>query len=161
MIKLLTIFNLLAGGASIAGLYVSVTGPADPRVTYALVGVFGVALALSAYVLLIPGTQLEQNVGSKLLRYRAPSSVGPDADLVIQRGEFTISGWGPVAIEFHEPFVVPPRVEVINYRGYTTVTPSVVQLTEQHAVFKRENPLAPGQAENYRWAARGICLEKR
>jgi hypothetical protein len=104
MIKLLTIFNLLAGGASIAGLYVSMTA------------------------------------------------------LAIQRGEFTISGWGPVAIESDEPFASPPRVEVINYRGYTTITPSVVQLTEQHAVFKRDGPSAPTQPESYRWGQVQIFL---
>ena len=161
MIKFLTIFNLIAGGASIVGLYIATNSPQDPLLMYIFIGVFGIAILLSGYILFIPNTKLERNVASKVIKYRTPSSEESKSILSIQRGEFTINQWGPTAVEFYEPFVSPPQVEVINDRGYDTVTPSVTRVTEHHAVFKRESISAPGQSENYRWVARGTCLEKK
>ena len=58
MAKLVAVFNLVAGAASIGGLWVSIQlGNANGSI----VAIFAVALLLSIYVLLVPANQLQWN----------------------------------------------------------------------------------------------------
>jgi hypothetical protein len=154
MARLLTIFNLLAGAASIAGLYVSL---ALGYTSYALATIFVLTLVMSLYVLAVPGTPLERNVQSKIVRFTLPA--GPE-EVAIQRGEFSLDSWGPTAVEFYEPFVHAPEVEVIATAGSRGVIPSPVQVTPHHVVFRRESVSAPAERETFRWVARGILLNR-
>ena len=155
MSKVLTVFNLLAGAASMGGLYVSL---AFGYTGYALAAIFALALAVSVYVLAVPGTTLERNVQSKMTRFALPT--GPE-EILIQRGQFYLDGFGPTAVEFYEPFVRPPEVEVIATAGSRGVIPSPVQVTPHQAVFRRESVSAPGERETFTWVARGSPLKKK
>jgi hypothetical protein len=105
--KFLTIFSLVAGAASITGLCVTLHGYSG----YAFAIVFGIALLASIYVLFVPDTTLERNVGFKVARFSLPSS---SDEILIQRGEVSI-GYGPTAVEFNEPFAERPTVEIVNH----------------------------------------------
>ena len=96
--KVLAIFNLLAGAASLAGLWLIL--PSD-SVHPALIAIFAVTLLLVLYVLLVPGSAVEQNVAAKLERFRKEET---GEGLVVQRGTFTIREYGPVTVEFYQPF---------------------------------------------------------
>ena len=160
MFKLLTVFNVLAGGASIAGLFLAVR-PGD--IGYGLVSIFAVTLVLTLYVLLVPGNRLERNVRSKVESYEP---IGDSGNLVIQRGEVVIeTAGGSPAVEFHEPFAEPPKVELIFVEGfvegYNAPNSEIVRVTEHQFVFGRSPDIWPRKKARFTWVARGIPLKKR
>src|SRR4051812_45008211 len=114
MIKLLTIFNIIAGTSSILGV-VAVYVVTPTALPYAFtLPLYIVTLIFSVYVLFVPGSKPEQNVRSKLQRYINPEDADPTKDLSIQRGEFTVTGFNPVSAEFDGAFKPPPAVEIVN-----------------------------------------------
>ena len=111
--KSLAIFNVVAGGASIAGFVLTATTNL-PHAHLVLEIVFGISLLLSLYVLLVPETPLEKNVRSKIERYSLPVQGSKPETVEIQRGDFSIIGFGPVSVEFESSFSTAPDVEIIN-----------------------------------------------
>jgi len=148
--KFLTVFNLVAGGASIGGLYVTL---ALEYQTSVIAIVFLIVAIICGYVLLVPNTFLERNVRSKLERYRDPRD---GSEILIQRGTFSIEGSGSVAVEFPQPFADRPTVEVIRDRG-KGVPPGVENVTSHQAVFRRS--LGEGR-QVFSWVARGVALQR-
>lgn len=86
MPKILTIFNLVAGGASIAGLYVSLF---TQNHSWILLVFFVITAALCAYVLFVPGNPLETNVENKLINYK---SIPNSNQIAIQKDDFNYYG---------------------------------------------------------------------
>jgi hypothetical protein len=156
MAKTLTIFNVIAGAASMAGLYVSFTSSPSTHSTYVLVAIFAVALFLSLYVLAVPGTRIERNVESKMMRYILPAR---SDEVGIQRGEFSILGAESTAVEF-EPFAELPDVEVIAIESSRYDPPSPIRVTPHQAVFRRTGDSYPAHRETFKWQARGRPLRR-
>lgn len=159
MAKFLTLFNLLAGAASIAGLYVTIQTNYN---AFLLIGLFGLALLLCIYVLFVPGTTVERNVTAKLwpnlAQYSNPNKSGEVEE--IQHGEFEVAGFDTTAITFHRPFASAPQVEVIDTdrKGFV---PIVQNVTAHQASFRRRES-APGIEKqfSYTWIARGVPLKR-
>src|SRR4051794_31264008 len=148
MVKLLTIFNLLAGAASIAGLYVTLNLGYVP---YMLMVTFGLSLGLSGYVLFVPGTRIERNVSSKVRRFALPGY--PD-ELVIQSGEFSLTGFGLAVVRFDQPFAETPTVEVVNEKNNRGYAPVVKEVTPHQVIFHRDAMSAPAEGQTFTWVAR-------
>ena len=158
MAKFLTIFNLIAGAASIAGLLLLPDASLSSR--YVLVP-FVVALAVSAYVLLVPDTTLERNVRSKtqVELFEPPSS---SDGIAIQQGQVTIKTNGSkVAVKFERPFASPPVVELINTGGATLFTPTVDTVTAHQAIFDPHLNMSPVEKGEFTSVARGVLLRRK
>jgi hypothetical protein len=157
MVKFLTVFNIVASAASIVGLYVTLT---DANRGSIIALVFLLSLPLSFYVLLVPNSTIERNVRSKIMTFENPELNQESDEIIIQRGEFTVSGHASVGVEFYTPFRVPPEVVVINSRGYSPPLPSVDKVTTEHASFKSGSS-APFAKQTFVWVARGIPLKRK
>jgi hypothetical protein len=71
---------------------------------------------------------------------RAPRIERESETVVVQRGEISSSGFGPVAIEFPVPFLGTPKVEVINLGGYSQSDVLRVEAVTPHqVVFRRSS----------------------
>lgn len=151
--KFLTLFNIVAGSASIAGLYVTVQANWRSDVLY---GIFVATLVLCVYVLLVPGTALERNVASKLHPSIARYENRTGGTEEIQRGEFQMNGFGPVTLEFHRPFEQPPGVEVLDVASYGR-KPILKGVTSHQVVFDYTDS-APAERRTFVWLARGVPL---
>ena len=148
MAKLLAVFNLIAGAASIIGLAVSLQ---MERTHPLVVGTFIVTLALTAYVLFVPGNPIERNVGAKLEVFRDGDG---GSELLVQRGTFNIQEYGPATVEFYQPFADVPKVEVLHYKPSNEQRPYVSTVTNVHVEFSRAS--YGGKTPNrFSWIARG------
>lgn len=161
MATFLTIFNVIAGAASILGLVGMLLGIASRGFRQFFGILFALVVLLSVYVLLVPESWLESNVASKISYYRSPTETEIRDRVLIQRGEFSFSDYGPFAIEFPVPFRSAPSVEIVNYRGYRNA-PHLNEVTAHQAVFTRSSSggtLLPENLKRFRWIARGTPLE--
>lgn len=152
MAKFLTLFNVVASAASIAGLYIAL-GMAHANVF--LVVIFTVALLVSAYVLLVPGNPLEKNVAAKIWIFEDPSS---GERLMVQEGLFEIHGRGTATAQFYQPFGEPPEVQVLNAGRNGKGRPRVSRVSTLHAEFERIS-YEIGSASRFKWIARGKPLK--
>ncbi|MEZ4396507.1 MAG: hypothetical protein R3C71_06335 [Candidatus Krumholzibacteriia bacterium] len=151
MAKFLTIFNLVAGTASIGGLLVALSVEQFQAAMWIL---FAFVFSMSAYVLLVPTNPLERNVRAKLERYRHPDGSGA---VTIQRGKLTIRSFEPVGVEFCVPFAEPPEVELISNRKASHSPPEITSVFRHQAVFQY-SVSAPGDPQEFSWVARGVVL---
>ena len=155
--RLLTLFNLLAGGASMAGLWISL------QIGYtgaALLMISLITLFVTGYVLFVPGTSFEQNVRSKTEVYSVPANVDA-AELHMQRGEVAIQWAHPKAVRFPAPFAEPPHVEIIDTNGHLCVpVPEKITIHQ----FVAAPPYTLSDASKvcvYEWVAEGRLLSRK
>lgn len=151
MAKFMTIFNLMAGAASIAGLVLALR---IENVGIMMVIVFVIALLLSIYVLLVPGNPLERNVNAKLEVFLDGQSGG---EMMVQRGTFDIKGTGPATVPFYQPFAEPPKIEVLHAGRGSGTRPSVSAVSNVHAEFSRIS-YGTDTPNKFAWIARGKPL---
>jgi hypothetical protein len=154
----LTIFTIITGTASLLGFLYIFFGKSEKfkRISAAF---FVLAFAWSVYVLVYP-TSTVKNVAEKFVLYKAPAIEEKSANLLIQRGEITISGLEPLAVEFAYPFKDTPTVEVINVNGYNDeYIPRVQKITPHQVIFKSSADGGFQSSRQYNWVARGTPLE--
>jgi len=153
MAKFLAVFNVVAGGASVIGLYVTLLTPYNSTVLAVL---FALTLALCVYVLFVPGNRLESNVESHMRTFREP---GTGNVVAVQRGEFKTKGRDIFPVEFPQPFTEPPTVELVKLGGHEDVRLRVRRVTE--LMFEVENPtmVLSHYESKYRWLAKGSVLQ--
>ena len=78
-------------------------------------------------------------------------------ELIDQSGMFVICGNGPVEIEFEIPFIEPPKIEIINFKGYKSEKPYLSDATIYQAIIVRtENPYF--NEEKFKFIARGKVI---
>jgi hypothetical protein len=163
MATAITIFTIVTGTASVLGFVFAFYREVTPTyINLCKIG-FGVAVVWSAYVLFIPGTSVENNVAQKIAYYHVASTEKQSDTLIIERGDVSFSGNGPLAIEFPVPFRDPPEVEVINSAGYSDeYVPKIKTRTGQQVVLYRTTTggSVPEFLQGYRWVARGIPLDE-
>jgi len=153
--KFVAVFNVVAGGASIAGLYLTFHSGYK---NYGMLAIFGLTAAMSAYVLFVPDTRVEQNVRSKIERYLAPDGSG---ELVFQRGEIELDTSTLKQIEFNLPFVAPPEIELIFRSGSENVGPNVVtKATANAAAFSPRIVTYSSDRAVFTWLAKGTPLKR-
>jgi hypothetical protein len=161
MYKLLTVFNIIAGAASIAALLIQQLAPNDTWPRQIVVPLALIAGGLCLYVLLVPETWLERNVRTKVQRYT--TRVDPsNTTLVIQEGRVRFFGFSNRTVRFHEPFASPPEVELVDTYGDFAREgglPEVMSKSEHAFVMHRSGGLLFA-APKCDWIARGIPLEK-
>ena len=151
MAKALAIFNIIAGGCSIAGLILATQ---IERPNYLIAGVLIASLALSFYVLFFPANKILMNVESKI-RYFKNSSTGETSE--VQRGEFVISGGGPTRIEFNQPYATPPSFEVVHAPGKSGALPNIKDVSELGASIYFHS-YSTGLSKRFIWIAHGEPL---
>jgi hypothetical protein len=165
MAKLLALFNILAGTASIAGLYLTMVTKAGNNVpevaTYdhrVLLLLFIVTLGFCAYVLFVPGNRIERNVGAKLKHFRYPQS---GDTVAFQEDEFTYKSGAMLPIQFPHPFAAPPTIELIKIGGHPNFELKVIKVTPHHfeiectcEIYSAHGP------DRYRWIAKGKLLDE-
>lgn len=160
MAKLLAVFNILAGAASLIGLVVQYTSSSSNWPTAILLPLYLVTLVLCIYVLFVPGNSIEKNVRSKVELYRDKGETTFEGNVMIQRGTVTFFG-GKATIEFERPFKGKPEVTIINNkeRGFAGPNIQLVSVNGQVAVFRQvySHNLLPTR---YKWVARGEPLYK-
>ena len=154
MARLLATFNVIAGGASIAGLYATLVTPYD--LTW-LIALFALTAAFCAYVLFVPGNQVERNVASKLKHYRYPKS---GDTVAIQQGEFTIEQNNLLPIPFPHPFAASPAVELIKLGGHREASVSVAAVTPHKFEIESNSLMLSHYRPKYRWVAKGTLLDE-
>jgi hypothetical protein len=163
MATAITIFTIVTGMASALGFVFAFYGGVTPAYkTLCKIG-FGLAVVWSAYILFVPGTAVEANVAGKIAYYHVASTEKQSDTLIIERGDVSFSGNGPLAIEFPVPFRSPPEVEVINSSGYDDrYVPVIRKLTSHQVVFYRSSTggSVPEFFQVYRWVARGVPLDE-
>ncbi len=155
MATTLAIISALSAAASFSGLILQYFGTSlrTKRVTG---WVFVAAIAFSAYMLFVPGTEPVERVASKL-RYVKREV---DKDTLIQEATFSISGSHNVyAIQFPEPYRETPRVSVINIHGYCDQdVPKIGNVTNHFFEVRRWGScpsLIPDFLQEYKWIAEG------
>ena len=151
MVRFLTIFNLLAGAASIAGLSLALRMEDTSAI---MVVTFTIALLLSVYVLLVPGNPLERNVNAKFELFRDGQT---GDEVMVQRGTFEIRGTGPATVQYYQPFAEPPKVEVLHVDRSSGKRPSVSEVTSVHVEFSRM-VYGSDTPNRFVWIARGKPL---
>lgn len=151
MAKFLTIFNIFAGGASIAGVIYSLT----TKIDYLFYIPFIVTLLLSIYVLLVPNTFLERNVKSKIRVFN--EKVKPQ--LIDQSGEFSIRTQGTATIEFPKPFSSIPEIEIINFKNNRYI-PNIDKVTIYQVTLIDSSINFLGEVQTYKWIAKGYAVLK-
>jgi hypothetical protein len=163
MATAITIFTILTGMASVLGfIFTFLGGATDAYKTTCKIG-FGIAAVWSAYILFVPGTSVEANVAGKIAYYHVASTEKQSDTLIIERGDVSFSGTGPISIEFPVPFRIPPEVEVVNSSGYREeYVPVIKKLTSHQVVFYRSTVggSVPEAFQVYRWIARGVPLDE-
>lgn len=150
--RLLAVFNVIAGGASIVGLYI--TAFTEYR-SWILAVIFAVTAIFVAYVLFVPGNRIEANVTAKLQTYQAPDGLGTVVKL---HDEFSVGGYAWREIPFPHPFKEPPHVELIKLSGPGSVAHSVSQVTVHKFVVTAHPNARTIEAATYRWIATGTLL---
>ncbi len=166
MVTALVIFTIFAGLASLLGFGFVFFGKVTLRYKILCAIGFAIAAVWSGYVLIVPDSATERNVASKLSYYRFPNIEKKNQTLLIQRGAFTLSGLSSMSIEFSLPFLDPPEIEVINFRGYDPgEVPVIERATAHQFVVGLQHMLAKGfplaiEDREFRWVARGIPLEE-
>lgn len=136
MVTTITIFTIITGTASFLG-FLSIFFGKSKRYKPLCYSLFFLAFLWSIYILFFPGTSVTQKVADKISFYKSPTIEQPSSTLIIQRGDFSISGFEPLSIEFPYPFKDIPQVEVINLKGYDkNYIPRVIEVTQHQAVFK-------------------------
>jgi hypothetical protein len=163
----LTLLTIISGVSSILGFAYIFFGKVTFYFKILCMVIFVISIFWSIYVLLVPGSSTESNVASKFEYFRFPSVEKQSETLLIQRGKFTFSGTGPISIEFPLPFLNPPEVEVINFKGYDSgIIPRLEKVTANQVVVGLQYkhlqgfPITPVQSIEFRWVARGIPLEE-
>lgn len=151
--KSLAVFNIIAGASSIAGLVVAWQAKL-PRANLILTVVFVFSLILSLYVLLVPGTKIEENVRSKIERYHHPNR--PEA-IALQRGEIVLEGLEPKSVEFEIPFSTAPEIEFVNQPG-NDVEAVLVSKTPYQFTARKASTSYSTHGLTYRWIAHGELL---
>ncbi|MCW5649572.1 MAG: hypothetical protein KIS62_07505 [Ramlibacter sp.] len=153
--RLLAVFNVIAGGASIVGLYI--TAFTDYR-SWILAVIFAVTAVFVGYVLFVPGNRLEANVSAKLQNYEAPNGDGIITKL---HDEFVIGGFGEwKEIPFPHPFKEPPEVELIKLAGPGSIVLAVHEVTPHKLVVANAREARTTERATYRWVATGKLLPK-
>ncbi|MFN1535708.1 hypothetical protein [Vibrio jasicida] len=153
MSTFLAIFNVIAGMASILGLFYIFMS--EDRVKFkpvAYIG-FGIALLISGYILFVPGSYFENSVKSKVLTYSKEES----DSILVQRGEVSFGGLREYEVMFPEPFKSTPEVEMVNVNGYDH-GPYIQSATPFKIVLKRSSSgptLIPESFQTFIWVARG------
>jgi hypothetical protein len=150
--RLFAVFNVLAGGASIAGLYI--TAFTDYN-SWILAVVFLATAVFVGYVLFIPGNRITANVTAKLQKYQSPDGLGT---VTMLRDEFVVAGYSWKEIPFPHPFKEPPQVELVKLSGSSYVAHSVAEVTvHKFVVVAHPETQSTGDAQ-YRWIAMGTLL---
>ena len=161
MSKILTILYVFAGVSSILGIsYVIAT---DKTKTFRRIAgaAFLLAGVLSAYILLMPSSWLEENVKAKIRYYEYSYDEKPSGKILIQRSEFSYKG-NHSAIEFPLYYKTPPKIEIINIEGHEEGwIPKVQKITEHQVTLYRSTTggFAGERFHKYIWVARGEPLE--
>jgi hypothetical protein len=150
--RLLAVFNIVAGGASIVGLYI--TAFTDYR-SWILAVLFLVTAVFVAYVLFVPGNRIEANVSAKLQNYQSPDGFGTVTKL---HDEFVVGGLSWKEIPFPYPFKVVPQVELIKLSGPGSVSHSVSEITVHKFVIVAHPKTLSSEEARYRWIATGALL---
>lgn len=155
MAKLFALFNVLAGGASIAGLCLTLQFGYR---NYGLLSIFVLTALMSTYVLFVPANKIEQNVRSKIERYLSPDG----GALAIQRGEIELDMSSIKDVEFDLPFVSEPKVELIFKSGSQRVLANIDTTATPHAAkFRPKQIISSSDRATFTWVARGRPLEKQ
>jgi hypothetical protein len=170
MPKFLTIFNLTAGAASISGLLVQVLAPNEVLPFRILLPIFAIAALVAVWVLLVPGTPLEENTARNLLTVFADQPRGElEGNVMIQRGTVRFRGFRASTVVFHEPFLDAPQIELADRFGDfaaegmsvhpsdAPLMPEILQVTPHQAQFKRSGGRMP-YVPRCEWIARGRPL---
>jgi hypothetical protein len=84
MPKLLALFNIVTGAASVAGLWVSLDRDQTPM---AIAVMFVITMVLAAYVLFVPANLITENVAAKFTLFRNKAT---GDELLLQRGTVAI-----------------------------------------------------------------------
>lgn len=150
--KLLAVFNVIAGGASIVGLYI--TAFTDYR-SWVLAVIFAVTAIFVGYVLFVPGNRIEANVSEKLKHYHAPDGNGL---LTKVQDEFDIGAFETKEVPFPHPFTFAPQVELIKLSGPTEIHLVVKEITPHKLVVRHARLAITSGRAKYRWIATGILL---
>lgn len=166
--RLLTVLNLASSLASILGMLYLLQASARSAFDtwFVIVGISGLAvtLAVSIFVLLVPGTRLEQNVRDKLLKPPAGGGFFTMSEkqqarpvILIQRGEVTIRNEQQLSVEFEHPYKDPPVFETFPMSN-PVITYSVNPVTPHHARLCSGSSPYCFEGTKLRWVARGEPL---
>ncbi|MEO0474834.1 MAG: hypothetical protein AAF085_02525 [Planctomycetota bacterium] len=153
MAKFLTVLNVVAGFASIVGLYIALDKKAE-NIDGVVIAIFVVTVLIALYVLLIPNNPLQKNVEAKLSIYECPNK----GKIMIQTGNSQIIGGGPVTVEFDPPFADAPDVVPINAGNESMRLPDVENITYSSAMFTRGAYRGTKQ-ESFKWIATGKPID--
>lgn len=159
MATFLAVFSILSGTASLMGLLHVLKNEVDIKFKKTTISSFAIATLVSIYIIIVPGTYVENMVQSKLQHY---TQEGGDT-VLIQKGGFSWGGTDPYSIMFPEPYMSPPKVEVINVNGYYH-KPYVRRTTKHQVIFDRGGSggdLIPQRFQSFTWVAEGTPMAKR
>lgn len=145
-------FNVVAGGASIAGLYITAF---TAYRSWILVCLFLLTAVFVAYVLFVPANRIEANVSGKLQNYQSPDGLGTVTKL---HDEFVVEGLSWKEIPFPFPFKEVPHVELIKLSGPGSVRHSVSEITVHKFVVAAHPQTLSNVEARYRWIATGALL---
>jgi len=158
MTRIISVFTIASGTASIIGLILQIYSEVKLVPTGVLTGIFVVGVILSIYVLFVPGSSIQENVRSKVEYFRREQvDVEKVGDMLVQRGTITLSGFNSRGIEFPVPFKNKPSVELLDPAGSDEMV-EVVTVTPHHFVVRRPGGRVFGRF-TYRWIARGEPLQ--
>ncbi|QIZ76461.1 hypothetical protein [Ferrimonas lipolytica] len=158
MLTFITIFTIITGTASLLGFIYIFWGLNEQYKTTCKY-IFSLAFIWSAYILFFPSSIVE-NVAGNISFYQSPTIENPSKNLIIQRGEFSVSENEPVAIEFPFPFKEAPKVEIINTNAHKeNFIPNIKKITAHQVVFQSSSYGGFALYRTYKWVARGIPLE--
>lgn len=151
--RLLAAFNVLAGGASLVGLYI--TAFTDYR-SWVLALLFVLTAVFVTYVLFVPGNLIERNVAAKLMRhYESPTGTGTITKV---QDEFVIDAFSSLQIPFPHPFKEPPEVELIRLSGPGHIRLKVANVTSHKFVVSQDSSAFTVDKATFRWIASGTLL---
>ena len=149
----IAVFNVIAGGASMAGLYITASSDDISLVTG---GIFILTIILSAYILFVPYNPIEFNIREKLQHYMSPDGSGTMTKLL---GTFQPKGHAPVDIPFPYPFESKPEVELMQITESSFSRYELGDITP-HKFSLKPIGLTSFDRPCYRWVATGKLLRK-
>jgi hypothetical protein len=152
--RLLAVFNVIAGGASIIGLYI--TAYTDYK-SWVIGLIFAITIIFVAYVLFVPSNRIEANVSAKLQRFQSPNGIGTVTKV---QDEFLVRGNERKEIPFPHPFKEVPQVELIKLSRDEWVAHSVSNITVHKFVVIANSSLFSSREVRYRWIATGTLLPR-
>ncbi len=166
MAKFLAVFNVVAAGASIAGLYLVIRPDLIPSQSYyknlIILFIFAVTILMSTYVLFVPDNPIERNVRSKMQLYyiNSGSTWGSVEKIGIQTGTVELDRAHEATVKFHPPYIDAPDVELIFESGDDTVKGGAAKVTPHQAIFSTGERIYSSEKAVFTWIARGKPLNR-